>query len=85
MYYYRSFFPDESVCYEQMDRLIENEYMVRITKEEYEKAIAEIEEERERQEAEEMKDIVTYEQLQKENAELLYQVLTGEELDVTTN
>ena len=51
------------------------------TQEEYNQALEELQAQIQEQD----KDVPTYEELEKQNAELLYQVLTGEELDVTTN
>lgn len=81
MYFYKVTEKDGSISYEE--RMIESEIenAIQITEEEYNQALEELQAQIQEQD----KDVPTYEELEKQNAELLYQVLTGEELDATTN
>ena len=81
MRYYKEMKDGKIFGYETRTDDIIPENEIEITQEEYNQALEELQ----AQIQEQNKDVPTYEELEKQNAELLYQVLTGEELDVTTN
>ena len=80
MFYYKQMFNDIVASYQEYDEKVNREGFIEISKDEYDTAIAELikqaEDENEVNEKTKEKRIA---ELEKENAALLYQVLTGEE------
>lgn len=79
MYYYKEIQNEELISLQSFNYEVEMPNFIEITKNEYDLLIEEIKE-KVQQEVNDEK-IPTYEELEEENAKLLYQLLTGEEFE----
>ncbi len=80
MFYYKQMFNDIVSSYQEYNEKVNREGFIEISKDEYDTAIAELIKQAETEnEANEKTKEKRIAELEKENAALLYQVLTGEE------
>lgn len=79
MHYYKEIQNEELISLQSFNYEVEMPNFIEITKNEYDSLIEEIKE-KAQQEINDEK-IPTYEELEEENARLLYQLLTGEEFE----